>query len=385
MKSRLSSQWLPAILGVALMAGCARNYPESLRYPFRPHPVLNAQKQKSLVGGDLSADQRKEIAASLEEIFGTPRYPAVDLPDEGLQKELLLTDALLAKDPDRTVEDVLAEGSRLYRQHCLYCHGLTGDASGPTGQFLNPLPRDFRQGKFKFRSTVKKSGDAYETTQLTYPSRADLRKTIRHGVPTASMPAFNLLPDDQVDALVSYVMHLTLRGQVEYQLAVAAGSATVNAGDELVHAAKKWATDNKTTYVPPEPPKKMSWITPEAAQESWERGRKVYQGVGICYQCHGQDGRSSVSEVAENATRKNDWGDLIAPRNLTLGVYRGGSRPIDLYYRIRLGIPASAMPAATQQLTDEDVWYLVDYVMSMSRLPGGAKAATGSPIDQGKF
>jgi mono/diheme cytochrome c family protein len=127
-------------------------------------------------------------------------------------------------------------------------------------------------------------------------------------------------------------------------------------------------------------------LSADSAQESWERGRKVYQGTGVCYQCHGQDGRSSVTEVAENATRKNDWGDLIAPRNLTLGVYRGGSRPIDLFYRIKLGIQVSAMPPAiSQQVSDEDIWYLVDYIMSMSRLPGGAKQASGSPIDQGKF
>src|SRR5262249_5026204 len=136
-RSRFSSQWLPAILGVALSAGCARDYPESLHYPFRPHPVKNAQNEKVYVGDKLSADERRSINENLEALFGTPRHPYVDM-EVGLQKELLFSDALLAKDAERPVEDVLEEGSRLYRQHCLYCHGLTGDASGPTGQFLNP-------------------------------------------------------------------------------------------------------------------------------------------------------------------------------------------------------------------------------------------------------
>jgi len=191
-------------------------------------------------------------------------------------------------------------------------------------------------------------------------------------VPTASMPSFTLLSDEQLDALVSYVIHLSLRGQVEYRLASASSLDEVNIEEELGDAAKKWVADNQSLYVPPEPPKAVSWITSDNAAESWKRGRELYTAVkGACYQCHGQDGRSSISEVAENETRKNEWGDIIVPRNLTLGVYRGGSRPIDLFYRIKLGIPVSAMPAANpNELKDEDIWYLVDYVMSMPRLPG---------------
>ncbi len=373
--------WLPALLGIALVTGCSHEYPVNLHYSFSPHPNKNGQNEKELVGESLNASERHDIAKDLEAYFGTPRHPRVDM-DAALQKELLLTDTLLEHDANRDVEEVLAEGSRLYRQHCLYCHGLSGDASGPTGQFLNPLPRDFRQGKFKFRSTAKKSGDAYETTQLSLPSRADLRKTIRNGVPTASMPSFTLLPEDQLDALVSYVIHLSLRGQVEYQFAREGPSGNVNIEEELARAADKWAKDNRSQYVPPEPPKKLSWVSSVSATESWDRGRKVYLGPGGCVQCHGKDGRSSVSEVAENEARKNDWGDLIMPRNLTLGAYRGGSRPLDLYYRIKLGIPVSAMPAANpKEVSDEDLWYLVDYVMSLPRLPGrGSKAESVADV-----
>ena len=40
--------------------------------------------------------------------------------------------------------DTLAEGSKLYRQHCLHCHGLEGNGRGPTGYWVNPPPRDYR-------------------------------------------------------------------------------------------------------------------------------------------------------------------------------------------------------------------------------------------------
>ena len=41
----------------------------------------------------------------------------------------------------------------LYREHCAHCHGITGDGVGPTATFLNPYPRDYRKGQFKFKST----------------------------------------------------------------------------------------------------------------------------------------------------------------------------------------------------------------------------------------
>ena len=43
-------------------------------------------------------------------------------------------------------------GSKHFRLHCLHCHGLTGDGRGPSGKWLNPHPRDYRQGLFKFQS-----------------------------------------------------------------------------------------------------------------------------------------------------------------------------------------------------------------------------------------
>jgi mono/diheme cytochrome c family protein len=61
----------------------------------------------------------------------------------------------------------------------------------------------------------------------------------------------------------------------------------------------------------------------------------------------------------------NDWGQLNPPRNLTYGVFRGGARPVDVYWRIKLGVGGSGMPAASDTLTDEQIWHLVDYVMTL--------------------
>ena len=52
----------------------------------------------------------------------------------------------------------LREGSKLYRVHCLHCHGLTGDGRGPTSKWVNPHPRDYRRGLFKFQSVDQTDG-----------------------------------------------------------------------------------------------------------------------------------------------------------------------------------------------------------------------------------
>ncbi len=41
----------------------------------------------------------------------------------------------------------------LYAEHCQHCHGTAGGREGPTAQYLNPRPRDYRKGIFKFTST----------------------------------------------------------------------------------------------------------------------------------------------------------------------------------------------------------------------------------------
>jgi hypothetical protein len=57
-------------------------------------------------------------------------------------------------------------------------------------------------------------------------------------------------------------------------------------------------------------------------------------------------------------------------------VFRGGMRPIDIFWRIRNGIDGTPMPGAPMKkddegpevkgLTTQDVWSIVDYVRSLS-------------------
>ena len=47
----------------------------------------------------------------------------------------------------------LDEGRLAYNQVCATCHGEKGDGKGPAGASLNPPPRDFTKGDFKYGGT----------------------------------------------------------------------------------------------------------------------------------------------------------------------------------------------------------------------------------------
>lgn len=46
-----------------------------------------------------------------------------------------------------------AAGKTKYDQFCSTCHGTAGDGQGPVGKTLNPPPRDFTTGDFKYGGT----------------------------------------------------------------------------------------------------------------------------------------------------------------------------------------------------------------------------------------
>jgi mono/diheme cytochrome c family protein len=46
-----------------------------------------------------------------------------------------------------------AKAAQLFKMYCANCHGDKGDGQGPLGKTLNPPPRDFTKGDFKFGGT----------------------------------------------------------------------------------------------------------------------------------------------------------------------------------------------------------------------------------------
>ena len=46
-----------------------------------------------------------------------------------------------------------ARGAQVFAQYCATCHGPQGLGDGPVGKTLNPPPRNFQEGKFKYGNT----------------------------------------------------------------------------------------------------------------------------------------------------------------------------------------------------------------------------------------
>lgn len=289
-------------------------------------------------------------------------------------------------DSVQVVGDTLQFGRDLYHRHCVHCHGSSGDGDGPTAEYFNVKPRDYRKGIFKFTSTKA----------AVRASRDDLFRLVKLGVPGTYMPSFMLLPDDEVAAIVEYIRWLSMRGEMEGKLYVelyldhskadpvgeeqftadwADGGAEIveTAGEEL---NDDWslAEDESEVYLPPV---KRTVST----QESISRGHKLFlTKEAACFSCHGEAARGNgpsteiINKIKLPNGKEEDaaepglfdiWGNQVKPRDLTRGIYRGGRRPVDIYRRIYVGIKGTPMPGAGNKLKPEEIWDLVNYVLSL--------------------
>ena len=312
--------------------------------------------------------------------------------------------------------NVLKHGRKLYARHCQHCHGISGDGDGPTAKYLNPRPRDYRQGKFKFTSTAGPAGKA---------TRDDLRRIVGQGIPGTYMPAFvPMLKDGEMTAIIEYVRWLAMRGEVEWQLLGqfkdeyasdrAKKEAKESGGKEseieqqiktqliefeksgLPALMEEVATDLADKWKAAE--EDGAAIIPEFARvadspESQKRGSVLFYGkVANCVNCHGLAAKGNgpqTEEVAKNLRTGelyptpglfDDWDQPIKPRDLTRGIYRGGRRPIDLYRRITQGIKGTPMPGAPKTLKSDEIWDLVNYVLSIPFDSSTPKAAPAHSI-----
>lgn len=241
----------------------------------------------------------------------------------------------------------LDRGAAVYRQYCQQCHGITGDGNGPVAKYMIPKPRDYRRGIFKFTST----------TYGSKPLREDLHRTIRRGVMGTSMPSFDLLPPEDLEAVTDYVLALTHRGELEAQLADAAefdGKIDPAAVPGVIDGIMNLWKEARSNVVNPRAP------MPTLTKADVEAGKEIFLKIG-CNKCHGDQGRAEVSDELP----PDIWGNPNKAADITAGMLRGGTEPLDVYRRIEAGINGTSMPAFKAQFekNPEEIWKLVAYVM----------------------
>jgi mono/diheme cytochrome c family protein len=325
---RLAGQRLFAGLAglvVLLTAGCQRTEPQQ----WEPSEQVRKLPQ------ELSAAVTKAVVHHSGTVF-EPRFVGIAPP---------------RTEPERMRQQQwLKQGQAVYMKRCYQCHGVAGDGRGPVAASLYPRPRDYTPGIFKFTSTpygVK-------------PLRSDLMATLRRGIAGTSMPAFRLLPDAEIEAVVDYVILLSRRGELQLLLAGEAESSEELDEDVITEyvdvVASRWkeAGTLPTATLTPQP---------ELTMERAQQGRQAFLESG-CSKCHGEDGRGHTKDnIGQDA-----WGFATRAADLTSGMLRGGQEPQDVYRRILNGINGTPMPGYRSVLEGdpERAWNLVSYVLEIS-------------------
>ncbi len=217
-------------------------------------------------------------------------------------------------------EELVPRGKQVYLRRCVGCHGEKGDGKGPSARFLNPKPRDFTSGIFKFRSTV---GDAN-----SLPSDEDLFITISHGLWGTAMPPWYDISAQERLAVIQYIKTFSDRWQKE--------------------------KPGVAIHIPVEPP---------VTVQSIASGHKTF-GM-TCSPCHGTEGQGAPGNALSDT-----WGDRIHPANFTLpagtpGGVKLGHDGQHIFKTITTGIGGTPMPSFANVLTPAQIWDIIHYEQSL--------------------
>ena len=232
--------------------------------------------------------------------------------------------------PQATPE-FIEKGKKIYFKRCSFCHGLLGDGNGPAADFMDPRPRDFTLGTFKFRTT--QSGEL--------PTNEDLFRVVSRGLSGTGMQAFDNeliksgLTEDERWQVISYVKTF----------------------------AQEFANPDFDPYkkVIKLPSSKVSY-----SAESVEKGKEVFKKAK-CWECHGMLGRGDGQKSFD---RKDDWGFPIRIRNVTLPwKIKSGTEVEDIFMRFSTGINGTPMPSFADTLSEEERWYLANFIKSLQVKP----------------
>jgi cytochrome c oxidase cbb3-type subunit 2 len=224
-------------------------------------------------------------------------------------------------------------GKGVYERRCAGCHGVRGDGNGPVATFLDPRPRDFTLGSFKFRTTP--SG--------ALPTDGDLYRTLTRGVRFTAMPTWHEVHEKDRIAVIAYVKTLSPR----------------------------WKDDK------PEPAVAIG-DPPKATPELLARGKALY-AQAKCSQCHGDGGKGDGPSAGE---LRDDLKFPIRPTDFTRGQFKAGGDVRDVYRTMTTGLDGTPMPSFADSMSDDERWAISYYVLSFSAF-NDPLTGTGLNLDPG--
>ena len=227
-------------------------------------------------------------------------------------------------------------GYRLYQAHCAACHGAKGFGNGPAAIALRVRPRNFREERYRYVSTLN-----------GVPTQEDLMQTIRSGRHFGAMPARPNLTDEEVRILAEYVREINRLGWVDSLTKEFSGDDETTP-DEIQEIALERVTPGEVVTA--------RWHGP-GFRVDLKAGRDLY--LESCASCHGPWGRGDGLDMP-----MDERGKPIKVRDLTSGKFRGGTCEDEIFKRIRCGIPGTPMSSAA--VSDEEIWQLVHYVQFLA-------------------
>ena len=241
----------------------------------------------------------------------------------------------------------VAKGKQLFSVQCVVCHGANGKGDGPAAATLNPHPRDFTSGYWRYGG------------QPTH-----VFKTISEGSPGTAMAGFSSLSADERWTLVHFVRSFSPKAPDDSPEDLKAAGL-----DKTAEEAKSAPTE-PTQKIPlsfvmkrlaePETPTVDAATLPKIETESV--GGKIYQEH--CMSCHGANGHGGipVAKVSANPPAYLKTFDFAK----ATGAWTGDrSQFIDL---VSKGLPGSGMPGQAN-FSNEEWSGLYQHVQSLRLRP----------------
>lgn len=274
--------------------------------------------------------------------------------------------------------EVVQRGLVVYRQHCSACHGDDGRGPPPGGQYLEPRPRAFTQGLFKF-------GDV-AAGQL--PQDEALKRTIRRGLHGTPMTGW-MLPEDDLEAVVQAVKTFSPRWREEpvgEPLEVSAdpwegrGETARARGEAVYHVVGAGHAGCATCHAAYVSHERLAELTEEAT------GRRPRGFAADLYQPTPRD--SDYARAVDEEGRAVETLPVIVPdffsdrlktvwpvgRLLDGTDYDAAMQREDLYRVIAGGVGGTSMPTWKGALSEEDLWALSYYVQALVQQRGTPEA-----------